>query len=644
MDKLLAPAAAVMARLRFAGKFTLVSLIFVVPLALMIGLIYRDAARDVDTAAQERRGIEYATPLAALLRALQEHNFERAAPGESRAPAAAAPSAARAVDAALERVRAMQERHGKEFGSGDRAQNIVDHWNAIKGKGASWGVAQSLAEHRAISDEIIDLMAYVAERSRLQLDPEAASAYLGNAALERLPELVAAVGQARALTRSRQANLAPLAMEYQLAQKSFAAATRAFLNAFGADAGAAGGDFTAARGDFETSMPAYLDLMGKRLAAGEASTPEDLALAGSAIEHVDKLNQATLAALDGLVAARGARERRVQLAVLAGLLACVGLAAYFLMAFSRTMNRALAQARGLAARISEGDLSQRIAGGSRDELGELLGSLNDMSERISHLVAGVQGSSDRVMTSAQEVARANSDLSARTDRQASSLEEMAASTEELSATVAQGTQKIEQASGLVAGVAQAAAASNASMARATATMAEVATLSRKVADITAVIDAIAFQTNILALNAAVEAARVGAEGRGFAVVAGEIRVLAQRSAQSSKEIRALIASTVGAIDAGGKLVGEASQGLDGTVASMREAVRMMEDVTAMARQQAASIDQIGAVVLEMSGVTQQNAAFVQQTSEIANTQEESARGLVHSVGGFRLRSASLLLV
>jgi methyl-accepting chemotaxis protein len=611
---------------------------------VMIAMLYRGAARDVQAAEQERRGIEYATALATLLKAVQEHNFERATPGESRKPTPAALEAARTLDAAMGRMGAAQASHGAEFASGDRAQNIVDHWNAIKSKGAAWGVEQSLAEHRALSDEVIDLMNYIAARSRLLLDPQATSAYLQDASVERLPEIIAGVGQARALTRSRKAIPATLAMEFQVAQKAFAAANRAFVNAFGgSDVEIADRDFVAARGEFETSLPAYLDIVARRLADNEVSTPEDLALAGSAIEHAEKLNQAAFAALDRIIAARGQGDRRVQLAVLASLLASLALAAYFLIAFSRTMNRSLAQARRVAARISEGDLSERLTATGGDELGQLMSSLNEMSERMSHLVAGVQGSSDRVMTSAQEVARANSDLSARTDRQASSLEEMAASTEELAATVTQSAGKIEHAAKLVAGVSRAAETSNQSMARATATMQEVGALSRKIAEITAVIDGIAFQTNILALNAAVEAARVGTEGRGFAVVAGEIRLLAQRSAQSAKEIKQLIASTVGTIDTGGKLVAEAGRALEGTVSSMQEAVKMMEDVTGMARQQSASIDQISSVVMEMNGVTQQNAAFVQQTSEIANTQEESARGLVESVGGFRLQGGQLAL-
>jgi hypothetical protein len=375
--------------LRFAGKFTLVSFIFVVPLAVMISLIYRDTARDVSAAAQERRGIEYVASLVTLLKAVQDHNFERATPRASREPTAEAKAAAASVDAALARMSAAQGNHGAEFASADRAQNIVDHWNAVKTRGPAWGLSQSLSEHRALSDEVIDLMNYVAERSRLLLDPQATSAYLQDAGVERLPEIMAAVGQARALTRSREASPATLAMEYQMAQKSFQAATRAFVNAFGSDAEIADRGFVAARGEFETSVPAYLEVVGKHLGANETSTPEDLALAGSALEHAEKLDLAALTALDGVIAARGARERRTQLLLLAGLLASVALAAYFLVAFSRTMNLSLAQARHMAARISEGDLSQRIARVGGDELGALMASLNEMSERMSRLVAGV---------------------------------------------------------------------------------------------------------------------------------------------------------------------------------------------------------------------------------------------------------------
>jgi methyl-accepting chemotaxis protein len=174
------------------------------------------------------------------------------------------------------------------------------------------------------------------------------------------------------------------------------------------------------------------------------------------------------------------------------------------------------------------------------------------------------------------------------------------------------------------------------MDRAVQTMDGVAERSRRIADITGVIDGIAFQTNILALNAAVEAARVGAEGRGFAVVASEIRSLAQRSATAAKEIKELITGTVGAIDSGAMLVEEAGGSILRTVDEIARAVAIMQDVGVMAKEQRASIEQISAVVLEMNGVTQQNAAFVQQTSAIANQQEHSAMSLVADIGGFRI--------
>jgi methyl-accepting chemotaxis protein len=216
---------------------------------------------------------------------------------------------------------------------------------------------------------------------------------------------------------------------------------------------------------------------------------------------------------------------------------------------------------------------------------------------------------------------------------------MSASTEELSATVAQSASKIVEAGRLVGDVSATVTESSAAMGRAVQTMDGVAERSRRVADITSVIDGIAFQTNILALNAAVEAARVGEQGRGFAVVAGEIRSLAQRSATAAREIKELITGTVESIGTGAELVKEAGTTIDRTVDEIARAVAIMKDVATMAREQSASIEQLGAVVMEMNGVTQQNAAFVQQTSVIADKQEDSARSLVSGVDGFRLPAA-----
>ena len=206
MKWLLAPGTAVMARLGFGRKFALLALIVALPLAVMMALLATDSQRDIDHAALERRGVQYVAALGGLLDAVQRHAASRDA-GNA------------AVDAALDEVRAREARLGEQMGTSDRAQNIADHWIAMKKRGAAMGPNAAIGEHKALSDEIIDLMYFVAERSRLLLDPEGRSAYLQDASVSRLPEMIAASGHIGALLQdpSREPAIGRLAMAYQLA-------------------------------------------------------------------------------------------------------------------------------------------------------------------------------------------------------------------------------------------------------------------------------------------------------------------------------------------------------------------------------------------------------------------------------------------
>lgn len=266
--------------------------------------------------------------------------------------------------------------------------------------------------------------------------------------------------------------------------------------------------------------------------------------------------------------------------------------------------------------IAQGDLTQPIVVEGRNEMTQLAASLHDMQQSLVRTVTNVRDGSDAIFTGASEISAGNNDLSARTEQQAASLEQTAASMEQLTATVKQNAENARQASQLALSASETAEKGGNVVAGVVKTMSEIAGSSKKIADITSVIDGIAFQTNILALNAAVEAARAGEQGRGFAVVAGEVRNLAQRSAQAAKEIKGLIDDSVNRVNVGSQLVGTAGETMSDIVSAVTRVTDIMGEIASASDEQSRGIDQVGQAVTEMDRVTQQNASLV----------EESARG------------------
>ncbi|WP_288381799.1 methyl-accepting chemotaxis protein [uncultured Massilia sp.] len=301
----------------------------------------------------------------------------------------------------------------------------------------------------------------------------------------------------------------------------------------------------------------------------------------------------------------------------------------------RAITRPLDAAVQVARRVADGDLGARITVDSRNEFGQLLAALRDMTASLSGIVGEVRSGSDLIATASSQIAIGNMDLSARTEQQASSIEETAASVEELTGTVRQNADNARQANGLAANASSVATRGGAVVAEVVDTMGAINASARKIVDIIAVIDGIAFQTNILALNAAVEAARAGEQGRGFAVVASEVRSLAQRSANAAKEIKALITDSVEKVDSGSLLVGQAGATMEEIVQSVRKVAAIMEAITAASSEQSAGIDQIHQAISQMDRVTQQNAALVEEAAGAAQSLEESAASLAQRVSVFR---------
>jgi methyl-accepting chemotaxis protein len=293
----------------------------------------------------------------------------------------------------------------------------------------------------------------------------------------------------------------------------------------------------------------------------------------------------------------------------------------------------------VARTVAGGDLTSRIDVRSTDEIGQLSQALKDMNASLQKIVSDVRGGTEQIATASREIADGNMDLSARTEQQAGALEETASSMEELTSTVKQNADNARQANVLAASASEAAGKGGDVVAQVVDTMASINASARKIVDIIAVIDGIAFQTNILALNAAVEAARAGEQGRGFAVVAGEVRNLAQRSAAAAREIKALIGDSVSKVDAGAKLVDEAGAVMDDIVNRVQRVTDIMGEIAEASQEQLSGIEQINEAITQMDQTTQQNAALVEQASAAAGTMQEQSHRLHETVGVFRTEAA-----
>ena len=326
---------------------------------------------------------------------------------------------------------------------------------------------------------------------------------------------------------------------------------------------------------------------------------------------------------------------RAELFIAAVLIALI-LSALLYVTLKRTVGGRLGQAVGYAKRVSSGDLSSRIRSQHQDETGQLLNTLDDMADSLSNIVSGVRVAADSIHNTAKQIRAGNTDLSQRTEEQASSLEETAASMEELTGTVKQNSENAKEASDLAQRASQVAARGGDMVGQVVNTMSEIHLSSRKIADIVSVIDGIAFQTNILALNAAVEAARAGEQGRGFAVVAAEVRSLAQRSADSAKEIKQLIFNSVERVENGSKLVAQAGATMEEVVTAVKHVSELMAGIAEASTQQSSGIQEINQTITVMEQVTQQNAALVEEATASAEQLRRLAENLVTAVSVFKI--------
>jgi methyl-accepting chemotaxis protein len=378
-------------------------------------------------------------------------------------------------------------------------------------------------------------------------------------------------------------------------------------------------------------MPANLDQMGLVQRAIAASGE-----ARAALENLANFKRKRATDARNHAADEYGTMRLVMLALVVGAMAAGALLAVLIgRRLSAQLGGEPAYAAQIANRIAQGDLSARVATRPGDDT-SMLHSLGDMSAKLAQIVGGIRHSSDSILHASREIAQGNTDLSQRTEEQAASLEETASSMEQLTATVRQNASNADEANGLARGASDVSARGSVLVGEVVGNMRELAAGSKRMTDIIAVIEGIAFQTNILALNAAVEAARAGEEGRGFAVVAGEVRALAQKSAMSAKEIKELIEASTARVDSGAELAERAGSTMLEVTQAVQRVTDIMAQISSASHEQSAGIEQVNLAIAQMDQVTQQNAALVEEAAAAAAAMADQAEQLKGAVAVFEL--------
>ena len=640
MLSLFFPGKRLMRQLRMPGKFGIIVIALLVPLAMLLHLYVAKVNDDIDFGRNEMRGsatLRLINPVMdAVLRQRGQAMLQLAGapdPGERGAAEAAVNKQLASLEQAL--------RADDPFGVLPLLPALAQAWKDAAA-GPYTDTLQITAKYGAVSSALTALRRKVSESSALALDPDADSYYLMISGTDKLPLLSENLAPVRALATyvaahpdQREASAMRIA--------GFMALLRSHaddvLDAYQRVDAATPGLLTAERSAL-AKVGAYLGKVNAQFSAGPdapAIAAATLYAEGTALlDAVSVLNGATLDTLDRAISTRIgnlAARRNLMLGAVgfALLLAGYALMSFFLAAKSGFEGIALR-----VERLGQGDLSTIPSGAGKDEISNAIGMLGVSVTSLGAIVTGVRTSAESISLASSEIAAGNSDLAERGARIAGTVHEAAANMQSLAGQVARNLEHATAADELALSAFKLATRGEKTVSDAVAMMERITVSSRRIGDITQVIDSIAFQTNILALNAAVEAARAGEQGRGFAVVASEVRNLAQRCAAAAREIGALVQTSMGDVREGAQLVGSAGATMQDIVGAVQRVTVVMDQITRASNAQSDDINLMARSVDEVEASTQQNAAMVEEISAAVLSLQERADYLTDSVKLFRV--------
>ena len=635
-------------KINLSTKFMVLGIISLLLFALPTALFVNESSQKVQAKQVELKAIPVEKKLLKLLNLIQRHRAESAIAVTQGNPAYPPRIALRdQINVLADEIRKDIVAESPEAHPLQQLDKVNQQWQALQNQidSRSLTAPESLVSHAALIRSLLDFNIDVLDFYGLSLDPDLDTSQLITAALFHLPELTETLGQIRASGTSLLAKKDGISetdnarMEFQIGNgekalqlfdvgmKKYLGGNEEIRNLFGRKTeGAVQGAAQA----LSTAREIFITHSRPPMAPTEY-----VAIFTEAINNFTVLGNGMSDELSQQLTKQISVQRSAQITLLAVLIFSALLGIALTVFIIRSITGPVNEAARIAQEVATGNLTSRIAVTGSNEMSALLQSLMKMSEHLSSLVNDIKNNAVTIATSSEEIASGNSDLSSRTEEQAASLAQTAASMEQLASIIQQNADNTRHAASMAGSATSAALLGGEAMESVLASMHKISNSAGQIEEIIAVIDGIAFQTNILALNAAVEAARAGEHGKGFAVVASEVRALAQRSAVAAKEIKELIENSVSDAQSGIKMAENAGDKVKQSVSAIEQTSMLINEVSASSAEQSSGVSQINIAVSQMDQVTQQNAGLVQQSASSADDLAERAARLRQLVAVFK---------